>query len=246
MSRNVKSVGYIIFVVPAAVILGVLEAGARTEESFEPVADPLALYGAGIDFDVYRKGEKVGYHKVRFDTDGEDLIVSSRFHLEIRVLFITAFEYLYEAEGRWQDGQLMRLQAAVNDNGSLLSLAAERSGNKLAVRNAEGGFFEQAPIYPTSHWNAAVLPETRVLNTLTGRINSVKIERRGPERGATEMGDITATRYAYTGDFEADVWYDDAGRWVKLRFQARDGSVIDYVCRRCQGQRTNRQDQAVR
>ena len=46
---------------------------------------------------------------------------------------------------------------------------------------------------------------------------------------------MAATRYAYSGDLKADVWYDDAGRWVKLRFRGRDGSVIEYVCRRCQG-----------
>ena len=46
---------------------------------------------------------------------------------------------------------------------------------------------------------------------------------------------MPATRYAYTGDLDNEVWYDDVGRWVKMRFKGRDGSTIDYVCRRCQG-----------
>ena len=52
---------------------------------------------------------------------------------------------------------------------------------------------------------------------------------------ATERGGIPATHHAYTGDLSTEVWYDDAGRWVKMRFEAQDGSTIDYVCRRCQG-----------
>jgi hypothetical protein len=32
-----------------------------------------------------------------------------------------------------------------------------------------------------------------------------------------------------------EVWYDDLGRWVKMRFNGPDGSAIEYVCRRCQG-----------
>jgi len=241
-----RSVGYTVILVSANLFLFATEARATGKVAFDAGTDPQALYGAGIDFDVYRKGEKVGYHRVRFHRDSKDLIVSSRFQLEIGFLYFTAFEYLYEAEGRWRDGQLLHLEAAVNDNGTQLSLAAERSGERIVVRNADGTVTEQAPIYPTNHWNASVLSERRVLNTLTGKINDVRIERRGRETVATEAGEISATRYAYTGDLEAEVWYDDVGRWVKLRFPARDGSVIEYACRRCQGQHPDQLEQAER
>ena len=55
------------------------------------------------------------------------------------------------------------------------------------------------------------------------------------ENVVTEIGRIPATRFAYSGDLQNEVWYDDAGRWVKMRFKGRDGSTIEYVCRRCQG-----------
>lgn len=241
-----RSTRYIPLLFLATFFVAASEAGAREETSFEKAADPTALYGAGIDFDVYREGEKVGYHKVRFDRDGEDLLVSSEFHLKIRFLFLTAFEYLYKAEGRWRDGHLQLLEATVNDNGTQMSLAAERSGDLVAVKIADGTVTERAPIYPTNHWNASVLPETRVLNTLTGKINDVRIERQGRETVATEAGEVSAMRYAYTGDLEAEVWYDDFGRWVKLRFSARDGSVIEYACRRCQGAIPDQLEQAER
>jgi hypothetical protein len=235
MGMIFTSTKYIVFLSSAVFFVIASAAGTRAETSPEDAVEPTTLYGAGIDFDVYREGKKVGYHKVRFDRDEKDLLVSSEFHLKIRVFFLTAFEYLYEAEGRWRDGHLLRLEALVNDNGTQTSLAAERSGDTVAVRNANGTVTSQAPIYPTNHWNVSVLSERRVLNTLTGKINTVEIERRGRERVATEAGEVSATRYAYTGDLDAEVWYDDAGRWVKLRFAARDGSAIDYVCRRCQG-----------
>ena len=237
---------YIPLLFSAAFLVVAPQAGAKEESPGAEAGNPTALYGGGIDFDVYREGKKVGYHKVRFDRDGRDLLVSSEFHLKIRVLFLTAFEYLYQAEGRWRDGHLQHLEAAVNDNGTKMSVEAERSGDLVAVASADGTVTERAPIYPTNHWNASVLPETRVINTLTGKINDVAIERRGRETVATEAGEVSATRYAYTGDLEADVWYDDAGRWVKLRFTARDGSVIEYACRCCQGAFPDRLEQAER
>ena len=80
-----------------------------------------------------------------------------------------------------------------------------------------------APILPTDHWNAAVLGNTRVLNTLTGIVNDVRINKLGRTEVATEVGQVSATHYAYTGDLQTEVWYDDAGSWVKMRFKGNDG-----------------------
>ena len=62
----------------------------------------------------------------------------------------------------------------------------------------------------------------------------------GSETVMTENGPVTATRYRYSGELETEVWYDDAGRWVKLRFKGREGTPIAYKCRRCQGGATGR------
>jgi hypothetical protein len=224
-----------LFVSAAIIFLPVCDAAAGGLELPDRAGDSLSLYGPVIEFDVIRKGDKVGFHQVRFERADEDLVVSSTFQIKIKVLFVTAFQYLYQSEGRWRQGQLVSLKADVNDGGKSMSVEAIRQGGRVAVTNAGGHFAVDAPLFPTNHWNAAVLPETQVLNTLTGRINNVRIEPRGREEVSTEWGDITATRYAYTGDLAAEVWYDDVGRWVKMRFKGRDGSVIEYVCRRCQG-----------
>jgi len=235
LHRNCGLIGRWLLVSVAIILLPAWEAAAGGLKLPKTAADPLSLYGPAIDFDVFRKGDKVGFHRVRFERIGEDLIVSNTFQLEVHVLFFTAFRYVYHSEARWRHGQLMSLKADVNDNGKSVSIDAVGEDGRMTVRNAVGQFAVDAPLYPTNHWNAAVLPETQVLNTLTGRINNVRIEPRGREEIATEWGDVAATRYAYTGDLAAEVWYDDVGRWVKLRFQGRDGSDIDYVCRRCQG-----------
>lgn len=99
--------------------------------------------------------------------------------------------------------------------------------------SAEETWQAEQPIFPTTHWNVAVLDRSTVLNTLTGRLNKVEIEFAGPERIQTASGMISANRYRYSGELETDVWYTRDGRWVKLQFEAKDGSTIEYVCRQC-------------
>jgi len=197
--------------------------------------DPRALYGGDILFDVFRAGDKVGFHRVAFDTDDARLTVHSTFQLKIDFLFLTAFRYDYQSTAEWRGGVLDRIEARVDDDGAESRILATRADQKMRIRNSNGDFETLAPLFPTNHWNAKVLGERRVLNTLTGRINEVEIVPQGRETVATERGPVPATRFAYTGDLDNEVWYDDAGRWVKMRFKGRDGSTIDYVCRRCQG-----------
>jgi Family of unknown function (DUF6134) len=198
-------------------------------------AEPLQLYGSAIDFDVLRNGDKVGTHQVRFEENGDMVTAVTDFRLRIDFLFITVYRYSYRSEDRWQAGVLAQLKAEVNDDGTKFSVEAVRDGARMNIRSTDGSYAVDAPLIPTNHWNPAVLRQTRVLNTLTGRVNHVSIDPRAREAVATERGAVAATRYAYTGDLETEVWYDDAGRWVRMRFKGKDGSLLDYICRRCQG-----------
>lgn len=205
-----------------------------TPSAATPV-DPFLLYGSAIDFDVYRKGEKVGFHRVRFDGDRNNLRAQSEFSVRIDVFMIPVYRYLYRSESRWRRGTLERLEASVDDDGTTSDVAVNTQGGRLRIKTPEKLVITVPPLFPTNHWNHRVTAEDRVLNTLTGRINSVRIEARGRETVMTERGAVTATRYAYTGDLKTEVWYDAEGRWVKMRFDGKDGTEIEYICRRCQG-----------
>jgi hypothetical protein len=200
--------------------------------------NPISLYGDKIVFDVFRGNERVGTHTVRFSRTGEDLIVNSRLEIKIDVLFFTVYRFLYQSDAIWRNGALSALNVEVDDNSEVFWLKAKRRGGVTDIQSTFSKAHYEENIYPTNHWNAGVLSETRVLNTLTGLVNNVSINAREREVVQTERGRVEATRFSYSGDLETEVWYDDLGRWVKMKFASRDGSEINYVCRRCQGSKT--------
>jgi hypothetical protein len=191
--------------------------------------------GDEIRFDVYRNGTRVGFHRVRFQAGDGGLTVDAQFEIQVTFLGITVYRYRYDSQALWTDGGLSAIRTTVDDDGAFLEVQARRIGARFYIAAGDAAYETAAPLFPTNHWNAGVLGQDRVLNTLTGQVNKVRIEARGPARVETERGPVAATHYAYTGDLTTDVWYDAAGRWVKMRFQGRDGSLIDYVCRQCQG-----------
>ncbi len=227
------------YALPIAAILTLLFSAmlslSSAAASLEPQLAPIALYGKEILFDVERAGKRVGYHRTEFKVNDGELFVRNTFHVKIKILFINAFRFHYDSHAVWTRGQLQELKVTVDDDGTDFSLNAKTDGDGMQIESGNGSFRVKDVLFPTNHWNANVLGQTGVLNTLTGRINQVRIDAAGQEPIMTEKGYVMATKYRYSGELENEVWYDGAGRWVKLAFKGRDGTPITYKCRRCQG-----------
>lgn len=196
---------------------------------------PDLLYGDRISFEVRRNGDPVGRHETRFVMDNGLLRVTSEMALKVKVLFVTAYTFTYDTVSSWCGNTLTSLTARVNDNGKTKDIRAAQMPAGLRIDGPAGQFAVDGPLFPTEHWNPAVLKDNRVLNTLTGKVATVQITDKGDDLVETKTGMIPARHYTYSGDFSADVWYDKAGRWVKLQFVTKkDKSVIDYICETCQ------------
>ena len=196
---------------------------------------PFALYGDGLSFEVLRDDVPVGTHTVSFSRDGDDMIVDARFNLAIKFLGFTAYSMDYRSNARWRDGKLIALDARTDDEGAIKTVSARRDGPSLRIVAPDGSEGVAGDILPTNHWNVAATRQTEVLNTISGRVNRVRMRDLGAETVVAEGREIEARRWTYTGELQNEVWYDRDGRWVKMRFQGKDGSTIEYVCTRCLG-----------
>jgi hypothetical protein len=194
---------------------------------------PDSLYGKQIVFSVWRSGSEIGRHIVDFARDGNTLRVESRLALVVRLVGIPVFRYDYDAKEDWQKGALAGLAVKINNDGSPIVIDAKRAGDKIDVVGTNGTFLIPDATMPTTHWDMRILKETEVLNTTSGKLDHVDVVKGEVEQVATANGKIEATHYTYTGDIQAEVWYDAEGHWVKLRFLGKDGTPVEYVCEVC-------------
>ena len=227
----------------SAALLAIAGGGAPSQAAAVPAketctgpaaTDPFILYGDEIRFDVRRNGDLVGSHTVSFAREGEQVTTATRFEVVVDVLFFTAYRYVYASQGTWRGGCLVGLTATTDDNGKENVVRVSQSGQGLAVSGPRGTVATGRTTLPTEHWAYGVVGRDVVINTITGGTNRVDIAPFGPETVTLANGrEITARRYVYRGELDNEVWYDADGRWVKMRFPAKDGSTIEYLCVKC-------------
>lgn len=230
-SRSVKRILAALVVVAASGGIGGVP-GALANPQVAQI-DPLQIYGPELSFDVLRNGEKIGEHRVAFHKTADSVRVESRSELEVNVLFLTAYSFRYHSVEDWRRGELTRLEATTDDDGTLRRVEARREGSVLKVRSDAAEWQDASPVWPTTHWNIAQTSAPALINTLTGGLNRVSVKDLGLETVQLPDGPRPARRFVYSGDLSCESWYDAANRWVKLRFTAEDGSTIEYICRNC-------------
>jgi len=205
---------YLISIVSGGCILSFATQAANASEiSAEQQA---ALYPTTARYTIRRKGKKVGKHLVNFSQNDSELKVYVESKITITILNVPVFKFEYIATEQWNNGRLKTVKARTNNGGDITKAEYAPSSN-------------EAVAFSSNHWNADVLSATEVFNTLTGNISQVSVDMIGSETLEDDSISINANRYRYTGDIQANIWYDDAKRWVKLEFKGEDGSVISYT-----------------
>ncbi len=193
--------------------------------------DPRASYGALVNYDIYRKNKRIGKHTVRFSNDGDTLIVNVESKITVTVLKVPVYRFNYQSTETWIDGELQQVTATTNDNGKQSRVEAVRTGITMLLTDKAGKQSPSNVSYTSNHWNSDVLKSKELFNTLTGKANSIVLENLGKTSLTVNSDSIEATHYRLAGDLKTDLWYDEQGRWIQLRFKGDDGSVIEYRCK---------------
>jgi hypothetical protein len=199
----------------------------------DAVIDPLTLYGSVATYDIVRNGEPVGQHRITFSRDGDKLRVNSQSTIDISVLFIPAYRFQYAARSIWEDGILAELEATTEDDGEKYRVKAIRRGDQLWIEGPAGGMEAPTRLGVSEHWSRSFLDTGKQLNTIKGTLDQIRVDRLPPALVPLAQGHGMANRFRIDGDIQFETWYDDSGRWLGMRFAAKDESIIEYRCASC-------------
>ena len=123
-------IGLLIFIIILSQSRGLESKGLVSQNPFD-------LYQDKILFDVVRGGEKVGSHEATFSGDKNDFWVTTRFELEIKVLFIRAYAFKYFSKANWKNGVLNEISVIVDDDGEPFSLKGRKEAGEFLIESSK-------------------------------------------------------------------------------------------------------------
>lgn len=177
------------------------------------------------EFDVYLDDKRIGSHTwhVRERASGEREVYSEA-DFEVRLMFLTVFDYEHRSTEQWRDGCLARITAETIRNGDRLGVSGRQSREGFVV--AAGTEERSLPgcVMTFAYWNPQFLAQERLLNPQTGQFEPVDVERAAADGGNRRTGWVVRAE-----GLEVTVWYDAGSRWVGLEAPTRGGRTLRYV-----------------
>ncbi len=198
---------------------------------------PEQIYGSRAIYRVYRNRKPIGSHTLFFDRQPNELIVNVEAEMAVKVLGFSLFSRRYQVAEVWSAGELVLMKTSINDSREgVRTIEAQSRGDYLLIEDSarESTFTSALAEHASNHWHPGVVSARRIFHVLHGRLYQGPPQARGWERVVLDNGDVvSARRFDYLSGFTASVWYDADWRWVKLTFNADDGSTVEYKCYKC-------------
>jgi len=201
--------------------------------SMSVLAKPFASVpkSGSLDYAVMRNGNSIGNFSIRFRRDGENLKVAIDSKIEYRLFFIRLYYHFHQSREIWRGNRLISMKSVTDDNGEEKVLNVSENNNVLDVEGPKGATQVSAETPPASFWNMAALESLQMIGTISGGIETIKAQFIGDETIEIKGRPVKTKHYRMAGDIKRDLWFDteDNLALAHLRFEARDGSTIEYV-----------------
>jgi hypothetical protein len=205
--------------------------GALSQEQSDPKQGAAIPSAGRLDYDVTRKGEKIGTHSVTFRHDGRHLTTVTRTDISVKLLGVTLYRFHYEAYEQWADDRLRRLTSRTDNDGKILTVRLARVGTR--IRGTCNGVALDLPAdrLPISVWHPEFVHQTIILDQYKCVERTIRTTDEGLEQIFTGARSVATRHYAITGQLQRDVWLGPGGQVVQVRFPAKDASQIVFVAR---------------
>lgn len=168
---------------------------------------------------------QVGSHVITFSCEGDALVVETAIAGKVTLLMVPVFEREARYREVWQGDRLVDFESRVVDNGEVYEVTARAEGD-LTIISGRRGRIEAPPTVVSDHpWNHAVVERPLLFDTRRGRLREVRVTPAGTERIQAGGRTYVARKYVVSGDLERELWYDEAGNWLRSRLEFRGDQI---------------------
>ena len=207
----------------AAIVLG-LSLGASS-------ASALAAEGAARHwhFAALLDGRPIGFHDFSVVQQGDDLVVDTSAHFQVRAAFIPLYGYDHRDHEVWRNGCLTSLSSRTDDNGKKLTVQGALKGHGFEVSGVHGARSLPECVMTFAYWDPQFLRQTRLLNSQTGEFDAVTVSEGAAQTVTIGGQSVSAQHYTVRApDVVIDLWYSSVGEWLALESRLKSGRTLRY------------------
>ena len=183
-----------------------------------------------LEYELFRNNTPIGFHKFKFNKNGENLTVDSEIKFKITKLGIDLYKYYAKGKEEYKGGIFSGFSSVTNQNKKekYVNIAIDKSGKNLVIDGSSYKGKVSRDLIIGTWWNHEIVQKKAQISAVSGRIIDQKVEFLGKEN--ISFGDKTyktlkfnfsSTDPSLSKDkkLNIDIWYEEnTYLWVKAAF----------------------------
>ena len=184
-----------------------------------------------LEYELFRNDKSIGYHKYKFDRQGNNLSISSEVKFEISKLGVTLYKYFAESEENYENGNFRRYTSKTKQNKKdrYVNIDFNSSENNLIIDGSSYKGNANKDYIVGTWWNHEIIMAKAQISGISGRIIDQTVTFIGKEEIKINDKIYKTLRFNFKSSdktlpeskkLNTDIWYEEnTYLWVKAAFE---------------------------
>ncbi|PHQ66145.1 MAG: hypothetical protein COB93_12390 [Sneathiella sp.] len=163
---------------------------------------------------VYLKGDKVGTVHLTTVRNENDELEELNANASVSFLGLEVYGFTQNLQERWEKGDLQSMDGKTDDNGTAHEITLKRGAENYDANYNKKALTLPLDAFPTSPWHYDITKSKLLFNIVDFELLKVEIKE-SPDTVEIGGKKIETTKFVFTGDWAAVLWFDKDKMFVK-------------------------------
>ena len=174
---------------------------------------------------IYLDEKKIGQIHYTLRTDEKGMVEELKTRSSVAILGFQVYYFTQHLHEVWKTGELQSMRGDTDDHRKIYKTSLERKPKEYT------GMLNGRPLtlphdaFPASVWHYEITQKSLLFDLKDLRLMKVKVNR--IDESASIAGrTIPASRFDFSGDWQASIWFDQNRQLVKMDYKAEGRDIV--------------------
>ena len=183
-----------------------------------------------LEYELFRNDKLIGYHKYKFQRDGNNLIVDNEVSFKITKLGVDLYKYYAKGVEKYKKGVFIGFNSNTNQNKKekYVNITVDPNDRNLIIDGSSFKGKVDKDFIIGTWWNHEIVQKKAQISAVSGRIIKQKVEFKGKEDVKIGNKVFKTLKFNFSSSdpslskdkkLNTDIWYEEnTNLWVKAAF----------------------------
>jgi hypothetical protein len=177
---------------------------------------------------IYLKKKKIGQVHLTSVHGETGEIEELKSRASVSFLGVKVYAFTQHHHETWRGGELQKMVGHTDDNGTAHRISLERTAEDYEGEYNDKPLVIPYAAFPTSPWHYKITGNTLLFNVVNFDLLKVEVSQ-SPDPVTIGKETIPATKFEFTGDWQARVWFDEAKSFLKAEYDVAGRRVTVVI-----------------